>query len=426
METTTPYRPRVSRETRLLLTAGLIAVAALWLLARVRYPDRPVTPNPVPSVLGQLASAPKYDDLAGEIAQLQTRLKPSLFALDGPAAGDSPQSSLRTAALGLRDGLAITLVPPGSSPERWDDSLVVARDAPSGLAIVRVPAAPAVPPAAWTPRQLQQPRYFAATDVSVEGVSLRPAFVGSLHQIATPLWPEPLWAVPERSDLAAGSFLFGTNAELVGLVISYRHGLAIVPGATLLANVERLLAAPPGPPGAIGIDVQELTTPLASVTGASMGVVVVWVDPHGASSGHLMVGDVIEAADGRALATRDHWDVRVARLAAGETLSLRVRRQGEVRAVAVVATAPPSTPASQSLGLVLRPRPNGAEVIAVEPGSAADRAGLKPGDVITLTAGVSAPAPAQVQRSYTSLAQGARVMVAVTRGDAHFVTTLER
>jgi hypothetical protein len=36
------------------------------------------------------------------------------------------------------------------------------------------------------------------------------------------------------------------------------------------------------------------------------------------------------------------------------------------------------------------------------------------------------PSPAQVQRSYTSLAQGARVMVAVTRGDAHFVTTLER
>jgi hypothetical protein len=426
METTTPYRPRVSRETRLLLTAGLIAVAALWLLARVRYPDRPVTPNPVPSVLGQLAGAPKYDDLAGEIAQLQTRLAPSLFALDGPAAGNSPQNSLRTAALGLGDGLAVTLVPSGSSPERWDDSLVVARDPPSGLTIVRVKAATAAPPSPWAPRQLQQPRFFAATDVSVEGVSLRPAFVGSLHQIATPLWPEPLWAVPERSDLAAGSFLFGTNAELVGLVVPYRQELAILPGAVLLANVERLLAAPPGPPGAIGIEVQELTTPLASVTGASMGVVVVWVDPAGASRGHLVVGDVIEAADGRALATRHHWDVRVARLSAGETLSLRVRRQGEVRAVAVVASTPPSPPPNQSLGLILRPRPNGAEVTAVEPGSAADRAGLTAGDVITLTAGVSAPSPAQVQRAYTALAQGGRVMVAVTRGDAHFVTTLER
>jgi hypothetical protein len=54
----------------LLLTAGVLAVAALWLLARIRFPERPVTPNPVPSVLSQLARGPTYDDLAGEIAQL--------------------------------------------------------------------------------------------------------------------------------------------------------------------------------------------------------------------------------------------------------------------------------------------------------------------------------------------------------------------
>jgi hypothetical protein len=48
------------------------------------------------------------------------------------------------------------------------------------------------------------------------------------------------------------------------------------------------------------------------------------------------------------------------------------------------------------------------------------------GDVITLVAEVSAPTPAQVMRSYTSLGQGERVIVAVTRGDAHLVTTFER
>ena len=60
METGSAYRPRVSRETRLLLTAGVLAVAALWLLARIRFPERPATPNPVPAVLSQLASGPKY------------------------------------------------------------------------------------------------------------------------------------------------------------------------------------------------------------------------------------------------------------------------------------------------------------------------------------------------------------------------------
>ena len=75
MEANSPYRPRVSRETRLLLTAGLVAVAALWLLARIRFPERPVDPNPVPSVLSQLASVPKFDGLAGEIAQHQESLE---------------------------------------------------------------------------------------------------------------------------------------------------------------------------------------------------------------------------------------------------------------------------------------------------------------------------------------------------------------
>jgi len=427
METSSPYRPRVSRETRLLLTAGVMAIAALWLLARIRFPERPVTPNPVPSVLSQLASGPKYDDLAGEIAQLHARLQPSLLALDVPSAVGSLQTSPRTAAIRLRDDLAVTLVPPGSSRERWNDAPIVAGDAASGLAVVRVPIpVSASPPVPWTPRQPQQPRYFVASDVSPEGVSLRPAFVGSLDPIDSPLWSEPLWAVPERTDLAAGSFLFTNNAELAGLVITYRRGLAIVPGGTVLAEAERLLAAPPGPPGAIGIEVQDLTPPVASVTAASVGVVVAWVDPDGASREQLMAGDVIEAVDGRALATRQHWDVRVARLSVGETLSLRVRRHGEIRDVALVANAPAAQPPSQSLGLTLRARKIGAEVVRIDRGSAADRAGLALGDIITLVAEVSAPTPAQVMRSYSSMGQGERVLVAVTRGETHFVTTLER
>jgi hypothetical protein len=420
METSSPYRPRVSRETRLLLTAGLIAVAALWLLARIRFPERPVTPNPVPSVLSQLTSVPKYDDLAGEIAQLQARLQPSLLSLDVPTAVGSLQTSSRAAAMRLRDDLAVTLVPPGSSRERWTDAALVARDPASGLAVVRVPMP-------WTPRQPQQPRYLVASDVSLEGVSLRPAFVGSLNPIDSPMWSEPLWAVPAGTDLAAGSFLFTNGAELAGLVIPYRGALVIVPGTTVLAEAERLVATPPGPPGAIGIEVQDLTPPVASVTAASAGVVVAWVDPDAAISEQLMRGEVIEAVDGRALATRQQWDVRVARLSVGETLSLRVRRQDEIREVALVANAPAAQLSNRSLGLTVRARTQiGAEVVRLERGAAGDRAGLIPGDIITLVANVSAPTPAQVMRAYNSMRQGERVIVAVTRGDAHFVTTFER
>jgi len=412
----------------LLLTAGLMAIAALWLLARIRFPEHPVTPNPVPAVLSQLTSVPKYDDLAGEIARLQARLQPSLVVLDVPSAAGSPQTSPRTAALRLRDNLALTLVPVGASRERWNDAPIVARDAGSDLTVVHVSIPlSSSPPVPWTPRQPQQPRYFMASDVSPQGVSLRPAFVGSLDPIDTPLWSERLWALPERTDLAAGSFLFTNNAELAGLVIAYREGLAVVPGGTLLAEAERLLASPPGPQGAVGIEVQDLTPPVAAVTAASVGVIVTWVDPEAASNGQLMVGDVIEALDGRALTTREEWDVRVARLSVGETLSLRVRRRGEIREAALAANAPAAPPASRSLGLALRARTKiGAEVVRVERGSAADRAGLVFGDVITLVADVSAPTPAQVTRAYSSMSQGERVMVAVTRGDGHMVTTFER
>ena len=428
METGSAYRPRVSRETRLLLTAGVLAVAALWLLARIRFPERPVTPNPVPAVLGQLASGPKYDDLAAEIAQLEARVHPSLLAFDVPSAvPGSPQASHRTAAIRLRDDLAVMFVPPASNRERRNDATILAHDAASGVAVARVPSpATTSPPVPWTPRQPKQSRYLFASDVSPDGVSLRPVFVGSLSPIESPLSPEPLWAVPGRTDLAPGSFLFTSSGELAGLVIARGADLAIVPGRTVLAEADRLLAMPSGPAGTIGIEVQGLTPPIASASGAQDGVVVTWVDADGAARDHLMAGDVIEAVDGAALATRRQWDVRAARLSAGETLTLRVRRRGALRDVALAAV-PEARPASRSLGLTLRGRTRiGAEVVGVERGSAADRAGLTAGDVITLVADVTAPTPTQVVRTFGSFGEGRRVMVAVTRGDAHFVTTLER
>ena len=189
----------------------------------------------------------------------------------------------------------------------------------------------------------------------------------------------------------------------------------------------RRFATRQDPPGTVGLEVQALTEPVASVTGAPVGVVVTWVERDGAATGQLKVGDVIEAIDGRTLATRQQWDVRLARLSAGETLTLRVRRRGEVREVALVATATAVQPISPSLGLTLRGRTGiGAEVVRVERGSAADRARLAVGDVITLVADVPAPTPAQVTRSFASVRQGQRVMIAVTRGDAYHVTTLER
>jgi hypothetical protein len=429
MQPSSPYRPRVTRETRLLLTAGVLAVAALWLLARFRFPDSPVTPNPVPSVLSQLSSDPNYSDLAAEVAQLQVRLQSSVFVLDPllPAPRSTSESE-PPVAVRLGGDLAVTLLSDDRGRGPWKSAVLRSRDRASGLAVVSSPTgAVDTVLATWTPRRMQQPRYFVASDGSRMGVSLRPVFVGSLDSVHSPFFTETVWAASPRSDLAPGSFLFTSNAELVGLVVESSNDLVIVPGATLLAEADRLLGLPEAPPGTLGFKVQEMNEALSVATGAPAGVIVTWVDGNGTAGGQLMVGDVIDVVDGRRIETRENWDVRMARLTEGETVTLRARRHGEIREVWLVASALPSPPSSLPLGLGLRDRPTaGAEVTRVDRASAGERAGLVVGDVVTLAGTVAAPTSADLREAFALTGEGQSVMIAVTRGDTHFVTTLGR
>jgi S1-C subfamily serine protease len=417
------YRPKVSRETRLLLTAAVLALAVLWLLARIRFQGLPATPNPIPAVFSQLSSSPPYDDLAGQLAQIQSRLQPSLLLLGAESVTASQQVAIK-----LRDDLVVTSAPIASLRAPRKGITLLAHDPASGLAVASAMTAAAMPLALpWTPRRLQQPRYLFAARGGDTGVSLYPVFVGSLTAIDTPLWTGAVWTAPAGTALVPGEFLFSTEAELVGLVIAHGDEPVILPIALLLAEAEQLLSVPPRSGGVVGLEVQALTPSIAAVTGAATGVVVTAVDAGGAGAGGLQVGDVIEAADGRPLSTLLHWRVRVARLAPGDALALRVRRGGEVRDVTLVATAPAVAPVSTQLGLSLRVRTKvGAEITRVDRGSVADRAGLAEGDVITLIASIPAPSPAQVLRAFTATSEGQRVMIAITRGDSHFVTVLER
>jgi hypothetical protein len=428
MEPSSPYRPRVSRETRLLLITGVAALAVLWLLARLRFDERPVSPSPVPAVLSQLGSAPRFDDLASDIDQLQGSLVPALAVLD-PAGRPAHAGGTGVVAVRWRDDLGIAFLPSAPRSSEWTASGVRGRDPASGIAVVRIPGdAPTSLPPQWTPRRPQQPRFFAAAEAVSQRIVLRPVFVGGLTPVTTPFWPEPVWAVPPRTDLVPGSVVFTGNAELAGLVLALDMDLVIVPAATLAGEAARLVEQPPGEPGTIGVEAQTLTPTLAEVTGATEGVVVSWVDRAGPAAGSLRVGDVIEAEAGRQLTSRQDWDVRMARLRAGDVLTLRVRRYADVQDVRLSALPVAHGPSGRrTLGLTLRTRRGaGAEVLSVEPGSAGDRAGLMAGDVITLFAETTAPSEVQITRAFAALSDGGRVMVAFTREDAHHVAVVER
>ena len=424
------YRPRVSRETRWLLTTALVALAVLWVLASIRFPDRPAMPGPVQPLLTQLTPRPSFDELASDIADLRARLEPLVLALPvDPPAGVTGGGRARRAlpALRVSDDVAVVLLDATSVRQTGDEYSVIARDLASGLAIVRVPAAPTPRPVLWSPQQMDRPRYLIATDTSTDVVSWHPVFVGSMRPVASPAWAAEVWRFPAHAELGPGSFVFARDALLVGLVVDHGGERALVSGETLIAEADRLLAQAATLPAHVGIEVQAMTPSISRATGAPAGVVVSWVDARGPAAGALDVGDVIESANGAPLPTEEHWNTLVTRLTADETITLAVRSGEAVREVQLVATLAPAPPETAPLGLTLRAvLGRGAEVVFVEAGAAADLAGLTIGDVMTRIGEIRAPSPAQVRQTFDDAPRERPVLIAFTRGATHHVSALEK
>jgi serine protease Do len=149
------------------------------------------------------------------------------------------------------------------------------------------------------------------------------------------------------------------------------------------------------------------------------------VDPNGAAARDVSVGDVVESINGAAIGSFDEWDVRSRRLSAGEAVTIDVRRRGATRRVQLMA-APMGDPAgSRQLGLTVRYVPGlGSEVLAVDRGSAADGAGLRPGDLITTIGSSQRPTPARLRQAYADAAAGEAMLVGLTRSQAPQVVAL--
>jgi membrane-associated protease RseP (regulator of RpoE activity) len=313
----------------------------------------------------------------------------------------------------------------------WSDPTVVgaaevARDRASQLVVVRLPggAAPAV--STWAARRPSYPRFLVAADASSTGVSFRPVFVGSLRAVVTPIWSDALWALPDRIDLAPGTFVFTVDGALAGLVVEHDGRPALAPADAVIGMADRMAQEGQRRPGRLGVEVQPLNDRLAAATGGTIGVVITWVDPHGAAARELRVTDVVESIDGQPTRTLEHWTARVARLAEGESVVIKVRHAGEVRDVRLVARGG-TAQADRPLGLTLRTIPRiGAEVIRVEADSSAAFSGLHAGDVLTLVGDIEAPNAAQASRVFAAASRDRPVVVAVTRAGTHRVFVLER
>jgi S1-C subfamily serine protease len=424
-------RPHVSRETRLLLTIALVSVASLWLLARVRYPDRPATPNPVPPVLAPFVPPSPLDAIAASVREVEPRLTPALVVLDQrfmPVSADAPGQGELTTALRLRDDLAVLLLAGGDAKDRTrtPQGSVVARDGASGLALVTVPGAPAPPLVQWTAARRPAARFLVAAGGSPNGVSFQPIFLGAFHPIFSALWESEVWGLPSSTDLRPGTFVFTPDGVWAGLSAMLDGRPVLVPAERVAAIGEQLIAGRASRPGTLGVEVQSITPDLAGAVGVESGVIVTWVDQRGPAARALRVMDVIREVDQRPVHSKDNWTVRVARLTVGESVRVKIQRGEELSDVKL--TAAEVAPARHDgHGLTLRTRRGlGAEIVSVEPGSPAAAAGFEAGDLLTHVGTVPNPTAAQAARVLAATSAGASVVIALERAGSHRVIALQR
>jgi len=446
----TPAGPRFSRETRLLLLTLAVSVLMLLLLARFRFPEEqgvPTRPDRPPAApLERLAARATYDELASIVADLERRIAPALVVLrvessGGDAQGAQPAVSLPSTSrwvpgVRVRPDAVVAMVPLGASVMGLAGSAarpeLEAYDPLRALAIVRVPPVADAAPGIWeasAPRELDG-RYVAVVEGTLGGPTLRPTFLGRADSIADVRWDHPLLVLGGALQAPPGSLVFSLDARFVGMSVLEEGSLAVVPAQALRDVVDRLARATPQPLGDLGVDVQPLTPTLIAATGTSVGVVVAHVEPDGPADGVLAFGDVIESIGGTLAPTPRTFGILAGRVAPGNEVTVRIVRGGEYLDVAITAAsaAPPEDPdVAARLGLVLGARRgNGSEVTGVEEGSAAARAGLAKGDLITAFGEEARPTPAQIRRAYARAGAGTWLLVGLTRGDRHVIVALEK
>jgi serine protease Do len=182
--------------------------------------------------------------------------------------------------------------------------------------------------------------------------------------------------------------------------------------------------------GYLGVSTQGLTPAMAKALRLQdgRGALVASVEPDSpAAKAGLQPGDVILGLDGRKIATPRDLAIDVAKVKPGSEARFDILRDGGAQTVTVAVTAMQNDrtadrgaadPAEARVGVALAPltpdargqlqlpaRTNGAVVAQVEPGSPAEEAGLREGDVIVSVGSLAVGSPDEAARAIRSAAK---------------------
>lgn len=431
-----PSRSGGRRETRLLLVTIIVSAAMLFLLARFRFPQAGESPQAPTQPLERLAASATYDELAGILRGVDRQVSSAILSVRTVADSEGSSEESNAAfvpAVRIGDSRAVAL--PGSSRRvvaRPGSYEVVAADSPHGIALLRVPASEtaSVPRLAVIDALPLAPGYLAAIEATSNGPAVRPLYFGRLDRVQDARWKEPILRFSALQQmLPAGAAVFTLDARFIGVGFPDDRAFLVVPAVSLLGEAEQLGLRGSVPAADLGIEVQPLQETLRAATGATTGVVVSYVNPKGPSAGQLNPADVITAVGETAVAAPADYFAAVMQLAPGTTVAVSIVRDRAPQTVSVtpVARGSLAEPPVNDLGLELRAvKSAGSEAVRVAPRSAAARAGIQPGDLITGIGATDAPDPRAIVKAFSDTPDGRQLIVRLERGSTHLIVALTK
>jgi hypothetical protein len=382
-----------ARETRLLLLTLGVSVGVLFLLARFRFPERPISDLATPQPLARLARTTTFEDLSATMVDLLHRAAEASVTLrvsgateaeveagvpvaagagsapgsglwPGPGSGHEPGGRRLVQALRVRDDLALAVLPGDARVEAIDDepvpvgasgntasntsgstssgastNVIIARDEVRGLVLVRVPSRP-TPSLATLPQRealgdtigelLALPGFLAVIDAAPGGPAVHAEFVSRVSTHPHPAWDDVI-ALGGVTNVRPGAMVFTLSGRFVGMVLPDGDETIVAPVDALIARADRLTRGESVLAAHAGLAVQPLSPMLAKATKAINGVVIAAID--GAVAGApLRVGDVIAAVDSDTIRSVSDWERVIGRHAPGTSVQLRiVRREGALQ-----------------------------------------------------------------------------------------------
>ena len=248
----------------------------------------------------------------------------------------------------------------------------------------------------------------------------------------------------------SGGPLVNLRGEVLGIntmIVRQANNIGFaVPSRLARLVVEQIAATGRVSRGWIGVGVQELSGELADTLGLQpeSGALVSQVDPRGPATRAVQLGDVITQINGVRVQHAGDVVREVVMRQPGERVELTLLRRGQpLRATVVTGRRPeparaesdapqaiPVDPGSVGIGMEVAPiAPQRARALGVdravvitqvEPGGAADRAGLRRGDVILRADELPVSSPGDLLQA----TQDGRAAVLIRRQDAQIYVPL--